>query len=59
MKNKWNLIYEIIMVALATYSVSMIWGETQLFSFADRIVWLIFFIDVTVRLMTSDSKWGI
>lgn len=58
MKNKWNLVYEIIMVALATFSVSMIWVENQLFYYIDRIVWLIFFADVSVRFIKSKSKWG-
>jgi voltage-gated potassium channel len=58
MKNRWILIYEILMSALAIISVSMIWIDSDSLYFLDRLVWFIFLIDISLRFTRSEYKWG-
>ncbi|GAB3065565.1 ion channel [Salinicoccus sesuvii] len=51
-----TLVYELIMFTLAIISVSLIWSESQQFQYIDRIVWFIFLVDVSVRVISSDNK---
>jgi voltage-gated potassium channel len=57
MNRKLVLLYETLMVILAIISVSMIWADNESLYFIDRIVWLIFLIDVSVRFSKSKGKW--
>ncbi|MFD2925049.1 hypothetical protein [Halobacillus naozhouensis] len=50
--------YELIMVFLATLSVSTIWQQTPYDSFIVWVTWSIFFIDFLYRLFTSEHKWS-
>jgi len=51
------LLYETIMVLLAIISVSLIWSENESLFYIDRLVWLIFLIDVSIRFYKSKQKW--
>ncbi|WP_415735716.1 ion channel [Lacicoccus alkaliphilus] len=44
------------MFTLAVISVSLIWSEAQQFQFIDRLVWFIFLVDVTIRIISTDDK---
>ncbi|WP_245804707.1 hypothetical protein [Halobacillus hunanensis] len=51
-------VYELIMVLLATLSVSTIWQQTPYDSLIVWVTWSIFFVDFLYRLFTSDHKWS-
>ncbi len=56
-KPKIQLIYELLMSILAIISVSFIFIEETSYRWIDTTVWLIFVVDVSVRLFYSKSKW--
>ena len=56
LKNK-QMLYELMMIFLATLSVATIWNSTQYTSYIVWITWGIFFIDFIYRLYTSENKW--
>ncbi|WP_238458012.1 potassium channel family protein [Alkalihalobacterium alkalinitrilicum] len=53
-KNKFTSIYELLMFFAALISVTFIWTDTM--SWLNHLVWLIFFIDVSVRIIRSKNK---
>lgn len=57
-KAKIALVYETILVLLAFISVALIFSENSRIIILDKIVWLLFFIDVLVRLIISKNKWN-
>ncbi|MDY0395158.1 potassium channel family protein [Virgibacillus halophilus] len=57
MKKKIQLIYEITLVVLALISVIFIWSSNQKIIYLDKMIWLVFFIDVLVRLIMAKNKW--
>ncbi|MGM8211244.1 potassium channel family protein [Virgibacillus sp. W0430] len=57
-KAKLALVYESILVILAFISVILLFYSEDRFIFLDKIVWLLFFIDVVVRLVLAKNKWN-
>lgn len=57
MKKYISLIYEIILVILALFSVLFVWSSNQKIMYLDKIIWLIFFIDVMIRGVLAKHKW--
>ncbi|WP_330949232.1 potassium channel family protein [Virgibacillus sp. MG-45] len=57
MTKKLSLIYEITLVTLAFISVIFLWSDNDTIRILDKIVWLVFFIDVIVRIITRKKKW--
>jgi voltage-gated potassium channel len=57
-KIKLSFIYELFMLLLALLSVSFIWIDDPSLHYLDTLVWLIFVIDVSVRLFRAESKWA-
>ncbi|MFG6149832.1 hypothetical protein [Halobacillus sp. B23F22_1] len=56
-KESTQTIYELLMIGLATLSVSTIWQETQYDSYIVWSTWSIFFIDFMYRLINARQKW--
>ena len=56
MKKRFKLIYELLMFSLAILSVSFIWIENESLQYIDKIVWFIFFVDVSIRFFRSKNK---
>lgn len=56
-KTKSEIIYEIIMISLAIISISFIWIDEASLQIIDRIIWGIFFLDVTIRFVRAENKW--
>lgn len=50
-------IYEYFMLLLALLSVSLIWIDLGVFNYIIFVVWGIFFIDISVRIYRSRSKF--
>ncbi len=55
--NKRILLYESIMFILVLISLVFAFSESTNFLLLDGIIWFIFVIDYTVRLIHSDNKW--
>lgn len=53
---KFTLIYELIMFTLAVISFSLMWSKLGGFYYIDKVVWLIFSIDVLTRFLLSKDK---
>lgn len=51
-------LYEIIFGFLAVISVFLIWDTKNEFLWLDRIILIIFAVDIFWRLFKSDNKWG-
>jgi len=51
------IIYESIMFVLILISIFFAFSEDQSFILLDRIIWGIFVIDYTVRLINAKNKW--
>lgn len=56
MKAKLIISYEVIMFTLAVISVVTIWSTDDSVIMLDRIVWMLFVIDVSTRLLISKDK---
>ncbi|REB07280.1 two pore domain potassium channel family protein [Sporosarcina sp. BI001-red] len=56
MKKRFKLIYELFMFSLAILSVSFIWIQNESLQYIDKIVWFIFFVDVSIRFFKSNNK---
>lgn len=57
MKKKILLLYEIFLVILAFFSVIFVWSSNQRIMYLDKIIWLIFFVDVLIRFVMAKRKW--
>lgn len=55
--NRFHIIYESIMITLAVISVSIAWSTNEWLVRIDFLVWLIFFVDVSVRFIKAPAKW--
>ncbi len=51
-----ELYYEIAMGFLAILSVMVFWFDNSTWLFIDRVIWLIFVVDVLIRLFKSENK---
>ncbi|MFG6146720.1 potassium channel family protein [Halobacillus sp. B23F22_1] len=49
--------YEGFLITLALLSVLFIWSENTTLSYIDNFIWIIFLIDVLVRLIKARNKW--
>lgn len=58
MKKKILLVYEVILLALAVISVVFLWSTNGKVLLLNRIIWLIFFLDVLIRFIISKHKWA-
>lgn len=56
MVKKWAVIYETVLLTLALLSVMYLWSDHPAAIFLDRFVWLLFFVDVTIRILRSKDK---
>ncbi|MFD1928803.1 potassium channel family protein [Sporosarcina siberiensis] len=54
---KVTITYEILMFFLVVLSLLFAFSENVQFVLFDRIIWIIFVIDYTVRLLRSPNKW--
>lgn len=54
---KVTITYEIIMFILVIISLLFAFSENERLILYDRIIWMIFVIDYTVRLLRSENKW--
>lgn len=50
--------YELFMGLLAILSVMTIWLTDDIWLTVDRVIWIIFVLDVSYRFIKSESKWG-
>lgn len=55
-KQKLSLAYEMIMFTLAIFSVALIWIQNDSLAVVDKLIWIIFVIDVSFRFLKSESK---
>lgn len=55
---KKSFYYEIFMALLAILSIVIVWLDNPNREIVDRGIWLIFFIDVSIRFIKSKSKWN-
>ncbi|WOV85806.1 ion channel [Sporosarcina jeotgali] len=55
-EKRFKLIYELLMFSLAIFSVSFIWIKNESLQYIDKIVWFIFFVDVSIRFFRSKNK---
>ncbi|QTM98783.1 two pore domain potassium channel family protein [Sediminibacillus dalangtanensis] len=53
----WTLAYEVFMAILAFVSVFFIWLDEERWTYLHFVIWLFFFLDVTIRLIISPAKW--
>ncbi|MYL30468.1 two pore domain potassium channel family protein [Halobacillus halophilus] len=53
---KWAVVYETLLLTLALLSVMYLWSDHPAAIFLDRFVWLLFFTDVTIRILRSENK---
>ncbi|MBP1971042.1 voltage-gated potassium channel [Virgibacillus natechei] len=49
--------YESLMIILVMFTIITIWTENTYNSMVNLIVWIVFFSDFTIRLLTSKEKW--
>ncbi|GAQ17982.1 ion transporter [Oceanobacillus picturae] len=56
-KTKIYLAYEIILVIIAFISVIFIWSGNKVVLYLDKVIWLIFFLDVVIRFIVNKHKW--
>ncbi|GGF17194.1 ion transporter [Halobacillus andaensis] len=49
--------YEVLLITLALLSVLFIWTENTALSYIDNFIWIIFLIDVLIRLFKAKDKW--
>lgn len=56
-RTKLSIVYELILITLALTSVLFFYSENGSIRWLDWTVWIIFFIDVMVRLSLSENKW--
>jgi voltage-gated potassium channel len=56
-KTKIYLVYEIILVIAAFVSVSFIWSGNESIIYLDKVIWLVFFLDVAIRFIRTKRKW--
>lgn len=53
----YRVVYELLMVSLVVVSIGLFWvGDSEIGKLLTRLVWGIFFIDVSVRLYLSRSR---
>ncbi|MBM7570067.1 hypothetical protein [Aquibacillus albus] len=57
-KQKKEIIYELFMLLLASFSIGTIWKSTAYDGVIVWVTWGIFFVDFIYRLIKSDNKWG-
>lgn len=57
MNKKLKIIYESIIVLLAILSIVFIWIDNSTTQLLNKIVWLVFFVDVLVRFIIAKHKW--
>ncbi|RKD73584.1 voltage-gated potassium channel [Sinobaca qinghaiensis] len=55
--SRFHIVYESIMITLAVISLSVAWSANEWFIRIDFVVWLIFFIDVSIRFIKAPDKW--
>ncbi|MBO0588589.1 potassium channel family protein [Sporosarcina sp. E16_8] len=54
---KITITYEILMLILVIVSLLFAFSENEQIVLYDRIIWIIFVIDYTVRFLRSENKW--
>ncbi|MBO0603707.1 hypothetical protein I2483_18755 [Sporosarcina sp. E16_3] len=55
---KITITYEILMLILVIVSLLFAFLENEQIVLYDRIIWIIFVIDYTVRFLRSENKWA-
>ncbi|MCL6574463.1 MAG: two pore domain potassium channel family protein, partial [Bacillus sp. (in: Bacteria)] len=50
-------IYEILMLILVIISIFFAFSADERFVLFDRIIWLIFVLDYSIRLIRSENTW--
>ncbi|SEA52762.1 voltage-gated potassium channel [Thalassobacillus cyri] len=56
-KKKVSLFYELTLFTLALISVIFLWSRDPIILLLDQIVWVIFFLDVLIRLIFTKKRW--
>ncbi|MET3682569.1 voltage-gated potassium channel [Alkalibacillus flavidus] len=57
MSSKIKTAYEVTLFSLALTAVLLMWSDNQTSIIINRIVWIVFVIDFSIRLYSTNDKW--